>query len=153
MEGMTTQDQLLGQDDIDALLAGTDDEESPGSSGAEDSETPKGEDTTNGLLGQDDIDALLSQVGDDKEKDDEIDEPDPIGRLLGPEKVSDEYVRSLSVQIYNRSLLLREPGVQVIWNALDTLPMNTGMNLNIQGMEYRTLGILHAKHLVVKDNI
>lgn len=152
MEGMTTQDQLLGQDDIDALLTGTDVEESPGSSGAEDSGSTKEEDTTNDLLGQDDIDALLSQVGDDNEED-ELDEPDPIERLQGPAKVSDEYVRSLSVQIYNRSLLLREQGVQVIWNALDTLPMNTGMNLNIQGMEYKTLGVLHAKHLVVKDSM
>lgn len=149
---MTTQDQLLGQDDIDALLAGADEDGSPGSSEAEDSETAKGDDSINGLLGQDDIDALLSQVGEDKEED-EIDNPDPIAHLRGPEKVSDEYVRSLSFQIYNRSLLLREPGVQVIWNALNTLPMNTGMNLNIQGMEYKTLGILHTKHLVVKDNI
>ena len=143
----------MAQDDFDALLAGTDEEESTGSSGTKDSETTNGEDATNGLLGQDDIDALLSQVDDDKEEEDELDETDPIARLQGPEKVSDEYVRSLSVQIYNRSLLLREPGVQVIWNALDTLPMNTGMNLNIQGMEYKTLGILHAKHLVVKDDI
>ena len=151
MEGMTTQDQLLGQDDIDALLAGSDVEESSGPSEVEGSESADGEDTT-GLLGQDDIDALLSQVGDEKEEE-EPDDPDPIARLGGPEKVSDEYVRSVSVQIYNRSLLLREPGVQVIWNALNTLPMNSGMNLNIQGMEYKTLGVLHTKHLVVKDNI
>lgn len=151
MEGMTTQDQLLGQDDIDALLAGTDEDESSGPSEVEGSESADGEDTT-GLLGQDDIDALLSQVGDDKQ-DEELDDPDPIARLRGPEKVSDEFVQSLSVQIYNRSLLLREPGVQVIWNALNTLPMNSGMNLNIQGMEYKILGVLHTKHLVVKDNI
>ena len=151
MEGMTTQDQLLGQDDIDALLAGSDVEDSSDPAEIEGSESAGGEDTT-GLLGQDDIDALLSQVGDDKQ-DEELDDPDPIARLRGPEKVSDEFVRSLSVQIYNRSLLLREPGVQVIWNALNTLPMNSGMNLNIQGMEYKTLGVLHTKHLVVKDNI
>ena len=148
---MTTQDQLLGQDDIDALLTDTDLEESTGSSETEDSDSTKGEDTTNGLLGQDDIDALLSQVADDKE-DADFDDPDPIANLQGPAKVSDEYVRSLSVKIYNRSLLLREQGVQVIWNALNTLPMNTGMNLNIQGMEYKTLGTLHSKHLVVKDS-
>ena len=49
---MTTQDQLLGQDDIDALLAGTDEDESSGPSEVEGSESADGEDTT-GLLGQD----------------------------------------------------------------------------------------------------
>lgn len=144
MEGMTTQDQLLGQEDIDALLAGADSEESAGG----DPWNGEGGDTTGGLLGQDDIDALLSQV--DGTQEDESDGPDPLTGLPGPKKISDEYVLSLSVHIYNRSLLLREPGVQVIWNALNTLPMNTGMNLNIQGMEYQTLGVLHTRHLVVK---
>lgn len=147
MDGMTTQDQLLGQDDIDALLAGASLEESPEPAGGE-SGKEEG-DTADGLLGQDDIDALLAQVG--RPEEDKPGEPDDRN-LPASEKASDEYVRSLSVQIYNRSLLLREPGVQVIWNALNTLPMNTGLNLNIQGMEYRTLGILHTKHLVVKNN-
>jgi hypothetical protein len=145
MEGMKTQDDILGQDDIDALLAGEDLKEAPDVSEDVDEETLEQEAAGTGLLGQDDIDALLSQVGTAGE-----DEPDPLSSLRAPAKVSDEYIRSLTVQLYNRSLLLREPGVQVIWNALNTLPMNTGMNLNIQGMEYKTLGILHNNHLVVK---
>jgi hypothetical protein len=102
------------------------------------------------LLDREDIDALLSRVGQTEEG-----EPVDSESITGfgvPDKISDEYFSSLAVRIYKRSLFLREPGVQVIWNALNTLPMNTGMNLNIQGMEYKTLGVLHAKHLVVKTD-
>ena len=150
MEGMTTQDQLLGQDDIDALLAGAGLEEPSHSSGGGASAAPKEEEPVKGMLGQDDIDALLSQF--DSDGDDDLGETEPGVRLQGAERISDEYIRSLSVQIFNHSFLSREPGVQVIWNALNTLPMNTGLNLNIQGMEYKTLGTLHTKHLVVKND-
>ena len=145
---MTTHDQLLGQDDIDALLAGASLEESSHSSGGGASADPKEEEPVKGMLGQDDIDALLSQF----DSDDDPGKTEPRVRLQGTERVSDDYVRSLSVQIFNHSLLSREPGVQVIWNALNTLPMNTGLNLNIQGMEYKTLGTLHTRHLVVKND-
>jgi len=96
------------------------------------------------ILGQDDIDALLVRA-------DGTDENRPLKDLKNAEEVSDAYIHALSAQIYSRCLLSREPGVQVIWNALNTLPMNPGMNLSIQGLEYRTLRVLHTHHLVVKS--
>ena len=138
---MTTNEELLAQDDIDSLLAGADKKEEP---------AKKEEMTTNKeLLGQDDIDALIAQA-DNKQEPDGLPGKPLIKSTRRFEQKSDEDVRIMSVQLYNSGFLVRDKGVKVIWNALGTLPMNSGININIQGVEYISLGILHVKNLVVR---
>lgn len=119
MEGMITDDRLLAQNDIDALL---------GEAGIE------GDYETNGLS--------------EKVLHDTYRKNPPslrfIRRTENDAKIALSFLRS-------KAFLEREDDVKVIWNALGTVPMASGFNINIQDREYVSLGILHENHLVVKD--
>ena len=152
MDEMTTNDDILAQDNIDALFADTENETS-GESSEEASGRPdrQGEESvSNELLGQDDIDALLAESGREQASQEISVDRHTSNRPGKPNAVSDEDVIAMSIQIHNRGYLIREEGVRVIWNALGTLPMNSGSTIHIQGMDYISLGILHEKHLVVR---
>jgi hypothetical protein len=116
MEGMTTEDKLLGQDDIDALL---------GEAGIEGNYETK--DSDKGLKTSH--------------------EKSPT--IRHGKATSDEARMTISI-LRNRAYLERGDDVKVIWNASGTIPMASGFNLNIEEMEYVSLGVLHENHLVVR---
>ena len=109
------------------------------------------------LLAQDDIDALLGEAG-----------TEGINKAEGPEeespklpkkssavrfaKRSESEVKDSLSLLHNKAFLEREHDVQVIWNALGTIPMVTGLSMKIQDREYVSLGVLHVNHLVVTSN-
>jgi len=118
MEAMTTDDKLLAQDDIDALL---------GEAGIEGNyeakvttETPRNDASRNM----------------------------PSLRFI---KRSDDEARFTISLLRNKAFLAREADIKVIWNAIGTIPMASGFNINIQDRSYVSLGILHENHLVVRD--
>jgi hypothetical protein len=116
MDGMTTEDKLLGQDDIDALL---------GEAGIEGNYETKGE---------------------------EKGHKDPYSKMPAVKfgKRSDDDAKLMISILRNRAYLERGDDVKVIWNASGTIPMAAGFNINIQEMEYVSLGVLHENHLVVR---
>jgi len=116
MEGMTTEDKLLGQDDIDALL---------GEAGIEGNYETKD-----------------SDMG--------IKAPHEKTPSIRFGKASDNDPRMIISFLRNRAYLERGDDVKVIWNASGTIPMATGFNINIQEMDYVSLGVLHQNHLVVR---
>jgi hypothetical protein len=116
MEGMTTEDKLLGQDDIDALL---------GEAGIEGSYETK-----------------------DQEKGHKAPHSNLPAIKFG--KRSDDDAKEMISILRNRAYLERGNDVKVIWNASGTVPMASGFNINIQEMEYVSLGVLHKNHLVVR---
>lgn len=118
MESMTTDDKLLAQDDIDALL---------GEAGIE------------GNYEANETSIIKPQQG-TKNK--------PVIRFT---KRSDDEVLGLIHFLKNKALLQREEDVKVIWNALGSIPMASGLDIKIQEMEYVSLGVLRESHLVVKD--
>ena len=119
MEGMTTEDRLLAQNDIDALL---------GEAGIEGNYETKGP---------------LEKVSHDTNK-----KNYPSLRFV---RRSEDDVRETMSILRNKAILEREDDIKVIWNALGTVPMASGFNINIQDREYVSLGVLHENHLVVKD--
>ena len=154
MEETAQNGEIIAQDDIDALFeeADTDDSDEQSEEPSEQPDTQEEVSTGNELLGQDDIDALLAEAGNDQEPEDTSVERDPLELLSKPGTTSDEDVRTMSMQIYNQGYLVREKGVKVLWNALGTLPMNSGTIIHIQGKEYTSLGILNERHLVVSQS-
>lgn len=113
--------------------------------------------TDDKLLAQDDIDALLGEAGiEGSYETDEIDiiKPPPIAKnkpVIRFAKRSDDEVKSLINFLQNKALLQREDDVKVIWNAIGSIPMASGLDIRIQEMEYVSLGVLRESHLVVKD--
>ena len=113
--------------------------------------------TDDKLLAQDDIDALLGEAG--IEGNYETDETSTIKTPQEPKerpvirfaKRSEDEVKSMIYFLRNKALLEREDNIKVIWNAAGTIPMASGFNINIQDMEYVSLGVLRENHLVVKD--
>jgi hypothetical protein len=116
MEGMTTEDKLLGQDDIDALL---------GEAGIEGNYETK-----------------------DMDKGFKAPHEKPPSIRFGKGTDNDSIMMISSLR--NRAYLERGDDVKVIWNASGTIPMASGFNLNIQEIEYVSLGVLHQSHLVVR---
>ncbi len=115
--------------------------------------------TDDKLLAQDDIDALLGEAG--LEGGYDTDEPDnnikPVPRknesnsVVRFSNVSDDDVHETMAMLYAKALLERDEDVKVIWNATGTIPMATGFSMNIQEMEFESLGVLKDSHLVVKQ--
>lgn len=107
------------------------------------------------LLAQDDINALLGEAGIEGNYESETPVKEPSQT---PKKRSNirftkrkrEEIESIMGALFNMAFLERENDVQVIWNALGTIPLASGMNMTIQGMEYVSLGVLRENHLVVK---
>ena len=101
------------------------------------------------ILAQDDIDALFAQEGELEDTEDSFEKP-----LTSFENKSEtdvvEDAAALSSQLYHMAALKRDKNVKVIWNALGSLPMNSGFSMNIEGISYTSLGVLHDKHLVVR---
>ena len=150
MEGATTNNELLAQDDIDSLLTDANQSKEEPEEPPEQPAVQEGGATSSDFLGQDDIDALFSHADKGEEPDESLPEKHVLDTLDKSKRKSDEEVRAMSVQLYNRGYLTREKDVKVIWNASGTLPMNSGIVITIQGTEYISLGILHEKHLVVR---
>ncbi len=107
----------------------------------------KGKPTSDKLLAQDDIDALFGQA--ELEAGCESEEPasEPTEK---PVKRSDEDLKAMLVQLYDKALFERDRDVKVIWNASGNCPMTSGFSINIQGIEYISLGVFHENHLVVR---
>jgi hypothetical protein len=110
--------------------------------------------TDSKLLAQDDIDALLGEAGleggyeTDKSKNgkNQTKKRSPV-RFSS---TTDNEVREILTSLFNKAFLEREDDIKVIWNASGVIPMATGLNVKIQGIDYASLGIIHDKHLVVK---
>lgn len=110
--------------------------------------------TDSKLLAQDDIDALLGEAGLEGgyEAEKSENEKNQV-KKSSPVKFSstnDNEVREILTTLFNKAFLEREDDIKVIWNASGVIPMATGLNVKIQGIDYASLGIIHDKHLVVK---
>ena len=141
---MTTNDNLLGQDDIDSLLDQEEAIKQPDESEGDDLEALLDDDgnvTEPEGLGQDDLSALLDQDGNVSES---IEKP-----IIKPENKSDGEANDILTRLYNRAYLKRDEDVKIIWNASGVIPMNSGLSMEIEGIEYISLGVLHENHLVV----
>lgn len=110
--------------------------------------------TDNKLLAQDDIDALLGEAGleggyeaekSENEKN-QVKKSSPV-RFSS---TTDNEVREILTSLFNKAFLEREDDIKVIWNASGVIPLATGLNVKIQGIDYASLGVIHDKHLVVK---
>ena len=106
------------------------------------------------ILEQDDIDALLAEAEDFEESEEskETTEEPEKKRFKASPKRSDEEVKAMSFQLYNKAFIKRDEGTQVIWNAKGIFPMEKGVNLNIRGKSYVSVGVLNENHLVVGTN-
>ena len=112
--------------------------------------------TDDKLLAQDDIDALLGEAGleggYDSEKEVEAKPKRPAkDSILKYSNVSDDEAHQTMSVLFAKALLERDNDVKVIWNAGGTIPMATGFSMNIQNMEFESLGVLKENHLVVKQ--
>jgi len=107
------------------------------------------------LLAQDDIDSLLNEAGvDGGDEPEEFTEPDPEKNpppKIKPIQRTEEDVGNAMAQIYTRAILKREESVRVIWNALGVLPMIAGIDVEIEGKNFLSLGVLQGKHLIVSS--
>lgn len=115
--------------------------------------------TTDGkLLGQDDIDALLNEAGlegdysddgNDKEEEVQTVAPPPA---LKVKRISDNAARNILEGLFQQAFLQRENGIKVIWNASKAFPMSPGVDMKIEGVGYKSLGVLFNNHLIVGCN-
>ena len=101
------------------------------------------------MLSQDDIDSILTQDGDTHEGEEE-NRPGLQNRPPPASTISDEAFQGILEELQNRASLDREPGVTVIWNAQGTFPMASGIKMNINGVDYVSLGVLFDQHLVLE---
>jgi hypothetical protein len=110
--------------------------------------------TEDKLLAQDDIDALLGEAGIEGNYETKETTPRPHHSTATPSvrfgKISNDDVMLTISLLRNKAFLERGDDVKVIWNASGTIPLASGFNLNIQEMEYVSLGVLHENHLVVR---
>ena len=116
----------------------------------------KGMTTDDKLLAQDDIDALLGEAGleggyDSGKKVEVQPKQSDNKSIIRFSKVTDDEVHETMSLLLAKALLERDDGVKVIWNAIGTIPMATGFSMNIQEMEFESLGVLKEHHLVVKQ--
>ena len=112
--------------------------------------------TDDKLLAQDDIDALLGEAGlegsYDSVQEDKTASKRPVNTsIVKFSSVSDDEVHETISVLLSKALLERDDDVKVIWNAGGTIPMATGFSMNIQNMEFESLGVLKEHHLVVKQ--
>ena len=117
MEGKTTDDKLLPQDDIDTLL---------GEAGLE-----------GGYDSENEVEASPKRPANDS--------------IVKYSNITDDDVYQTMSVLLAKALLERDNDVKVIWNAGGTLPMTTGFNMNIQDMEFESLGVIKEHHLLVKQ--
>ena len=107
------------------------------------------------LLAQDDIDSLLNEAGvGGGNEPEESTEPEPEKKpppTIEPIQRTEEDVENTMAQIYDRAILKREEGVRIIWNALGILPMIPGIDVEIEGKDFLSLGVLQGKHLIVSS--
>ena len=110
--------------------------------------------TDSKLLAQDDIDALLGEAGlEGGYEAEESEKETKPGKKSSPVKFSsttDNEVREILTSLFNKAFLEREDDIKVIWNASGVIPMASGFDVKIQGIDYVSLGVIHDKHLVVK---
>jgi hypothetical protein len=106
------------------------------------------------LLAQDDIDALLGEAGlEGGYKSDKTEELPSRVKTDSPvrfTKRSMAEAREALEILFKKTFFIRDDDIRVIWNASGNIPMMQGQRINIQGMEYVSLGILFKDHLVVK---
>ena len=108
------------------------------------------------LLAQDDIDALLGEAGleggyksDKKEKLSSKAKNDSSVRFT--KRSMAEAREALEILFKKTFFERKDDDLKVIWNAFGNIPMANGKKINIQGMEYVSVGILFENHLVVKS--
>jgi hypothetical protein len=112
--------------------------------------------TANGkLLAQDDIDALLGEAGIEGNYESEMVPTESSKTPVKKSKIrfstrTQEDIKTIMNQLHTMAFLEREKDVQIIWNALGTIPLASDFKMKIQGIEYVSLGVLREKHLVVK---
>ena len=114
---MVTNDQILSQEDVDALLAGAD-------IGGEPSE----ETTAGPEPGREESDRKTVHAS--------------TGR-------SESEAREILAALCRKAIVVRDEGVRIIWNAMDSFPLSPGFNMEIQGHRYVSLGSISNAHLVV----
>ena len=111
--------------------------------------------TDDKLLAQDDIDTLLGEAGLEGGYDSKKEVEAPPKRvnksIVKYSNVTDNEVHETMSVLLVKALLERDNDVKVIWNAGGTIPMGAGFNMNIQNMEFESLGVLKESHLVVKQ--
>lgn len=112
--------------------------------------------TTNGkLLAQDDIDTLLGEAGVEGNYDSEALKAKPARSSAKKSKVrftkrTKQDITDILGILHDMAFLEREEDVHIIWNAAGKIPLTTGLDMKIQGIEYVSLGVLRENHLVVK---
>ena len=112
--------------------------------------------TDDKLLAQDDIDALLGEAGleggyDSKKEVEAAPKRSANKSIVKYSNVTDDEVHETMSVLLAKALLERDHDVKVIWNAGGTIPMGAGFSMNIQNMEFESLGVLKENHLVVKQ--
>ena len=112
--------------------------------------------TEDKLLAQDDIDVLLGEAGvegdyDSKKENDVQQKRSVRNSIVKFSDVTDSEVHETISLLLTKALLERDDDVKVIWNAGGTIPMAAGFHINIQNMEFESLGVLKDNHLVVKQ--
>ena len=112
--------------------------------------------TDDKLLAQDDIDALLGEAGleggyDTKKEVAAAPKRQINNSIIKNTNVTDDEVHETMSVLLAKALLERDDDVKVIWNAGGTIPMAAGFSMNIQNMEFESLGVLKENHLVVKQ--
>ena len=117
MEGMTTEDKLLAQNDIDTLL---------GEAGFE-----------CGYITKNEFDTVPKRS--------------TKNSIVKFSNVTDDEVYETMYVLLTRALLERDDHVKIIWNAGGTIPMAIGVIMNIQDIEFESLGVFKKNHLVVKQ--
>jgi len=115
--------------------------------------------TDDRLLAQDDIDALLGEAGIEGSYEDGLEKEKEDPKLAAEKSIirytnitDNEVLETISI-LQSKAFLERDEDVKVIWNASGTIPMGSGFSMNIQDMEFVSLGVLKENHLVVKQTI
>lgn len=112
--------------------------------------------TDDKLLAQDDIDALLGEAGleggYDSVKEEKAAPKHTVKKsAVRYSNITDDEAHETMSLLFAKALLERDNDVKVIWNASGTVPMATGLSMNIQNMEFESLGVLKENHLVVRQ--
>ena len=112
--------------------------------------------TEDKLLPQDDIDTLFGEGGLEggycySKEVETVARRSNKNTIVRFSSVTDDEVNETMSLLLSRALFKRDDNIKVIWNAGGTIPMGGGFSINIQDMDFESLGVLKKSHLVVKQ--
>ena len=112
--------------------------------------------TEDKLLPQDDIDTLFGEGGLEggycyRNEVETVARRSNKNTIVRFSSVTDDQVNETMSLLLSRALFKRDDNIKVIWNAGGTIPMGGGFSINIQDMDFESLGVLKKSHLVVKQ--